>query len=264
VISGRTALRRKPSDDAPLDTELLYGEAVTVYDDDKGWSWLQNQIDGYVGYVRSTALGAIPGPPTHRVAALRSFVFPAPDLKTPPRDLLSLNAAVRVIGEHGAYSQLSDRNWIYTPHLVAEDQYGDDHAAIALRFQETPYLWGGRTSIGLDCSALVQLSLARCGINVPRDTDMQAAAIGTAIGYDGDEAVLQRGDLIFWKGHVGIWIDPDRFIHANATDMMVAFGPLAESSARIEAAGDGPVTAVRRPCGRFSRATADRPSAESR
>lgn len=247
VAAGSVALRRTPDDLAVLDTELLHGESVTVYDEDGGWSWLQNDTDGYVGYARSDALGPPLGPPTHRVAVLRSFLFPEPDLKTPPCNLVSLNAALRVTGQDGAYSRLSDGNWIYSAHLADADRFEDDHAAIALRFLGTPYLWGGRTSVGLDCSALVQLSLARCGISVRRDTDMQAATIGTAVDYSGDESELRRGDLVFWRGHVGIWIDRENFVHANATDMMVAAGPLAEIAARIEAANAGPVTAVRRP-----------------
>jgi cell wall-associated NlpC family hydrolase len=247
VTSGSAALRRRPADDAPLDTELLYGETVTVYDESGGWAWLQNAADGYVGYVRSDALGPEQAEPTHRLAVLRSFVFPEPNLKIPPRDMVSLNAALRVTGKDGAYSRLSDGHWIYSAHLSPVDSVERDHAAVALRFLGTPYLWGGRTSIGLDCSALVQLSLARCGISVPRDTDMQAATIGTAVDYTGDEDTLRRGDLVFWRGHVGIWVDRAIFVHANATDMMVAVGPLADIATRIEAAGAGPVTAVRRP-----------------
>jgi cell wall-associated NlpC family hydrolase len=247
VRTGILALRHEPSDDAPLDTELLHGETVVVYDEHNGWAWLQNETDGYVGYARADALGPLLGPLTHRVAALRSFVFPGPDLKTPPRDLLSLHAGIRVTGQDGRYSRLSNGGWIYSAHLSAAERFEDDHAAVALRFLGTPYLWGGRSSIGLDCSGLVQLSLARCGRHVPRDTDMQAAGIGRPVDFAGDESVLRRGDLVFWKGHVGIWVDPEHFVHANATDMMVAVGPLAAIAARIEAAGAGPVTAVRRP-----------------
>jgi len=247
IVKGHAALRRLPADDAPLDTELLYGEIVTVYDDVDGWSWLQNSTDGYVGYVRSSALGTVTIKATHRVAVLRSFVFPEPDLKTPPRDLLSLDTAVQVTGSDGNYCQLTDGSWIYAPHLALANEYEKDHVAVALRFVGAPYLWGGRTSIGLDCSALVQLSLARCGTAVPRDTDLQADTIGTAVEFSGDESVLQRGDLIYWKGHVGIWVDQRCFVHANATDMMVATGALSEIATRIEASGAGPVTTVRRP-----------------
>ena len=247
VEAGSTALRHAPDDYAGLDTELLFGETVTVYDEDGTWSWLQSETDGYVGYAWSDALGPLLGPPTHRVAVLRSFLFPEPDLKTPPCRLVSLNAALRVTGVDGAYSRLSDGSWIYSAHMAAADSYEDDHAAVALRFLGTPYLWGGRTSVGLDCSALVQLSLARCGTSVRRDTDMQAATIGTAVEYTGDEDALQRGDLVFWRGHVGIWIDRENFVHANATDMMVAAGPLSEIASRIETGGGGPITTVRRP-----------------
>ena len=246
VRTGILALRHEPAEDAPLDTELLHGETVVVYDEHNGWSWLQSETDGYVGYARSEALGPLLGPLTHRVAVLRSFVFPGPNLKTPPRDLLSLHAGIRVTGQEGGYSRLSNGGWIFSAHLSAADRFEDDHAAVALRFLGTPYLWGGRSSIGLDCSGLVQLSLARCGRRAPRDTDMQAVSIGNPVNFSGDESVLQRGDLVFWKGHAGIWIDSGHFVHANATDMMVAVGPLEAIAGRIQAAGAGPIAAVRR------------------
>ena len=132
-------------------------------------------------------------------------------------------------------------------HLAPLGDYESDHAAVALRFLGAPYLWGGKTSIGLDCSGLIQLSLGRCGRDVARDSDMQAASIGEAVEYSGDEAVLKRGDLVFWRGHAGIWIDPARFVHANATDMMVAVAPLAEIAARIETTSGETVSTVRRP-----------------
>ncbi len=247
VTRGSAALRHAARDDAPLDTELLRGQSVTVYEDAEGWSWLQNETDGYVGYALSRALGDQAEPPTHQLAVLRSYLFPAPDLKTPPLDLLSMTATMRVVGRAGGFSELDDGGWIYSAHLAPLGEYESDHAAVALRFLGAPYLWGGKTSTGLDCSGLIQLALGRCGQSVARDSDMQAASIGDAIEFSGDEAVLKRGDLVFWRGHAGIWIDPARFVHANATDMMVAVAPLAEIAARIESTSGEAVSAVRRP-----------------
>jgi cell wall-associated NlpC family hydrolase len=247
VLKGSTPLRRAPAIIAALDSELLFGELVTVYEDRAGWAWLQAETDGYVGYTDSAGLGDPPGPATHSLAVLRSYVFPEPDLKKPPLDLLSMGASVAVVGEDGAYSRIASGGWVYSRHLAKFDNVEADHAEIALRFTGTPYLWGGKTSIGLDCSGLIQVALARCGQIVPRDTDMQEAAIGAAVAYTGDASVLRRGDLVFWPGHAGIWIDTDRFVHANATDMMVAVAPLSDVAAYIADATGDRISSVRRP-----------------
>ncbi len=247
VIKGVAPLRRAPRMDASLETELLFGESVTVFDEKDGWSWLQADTDSYVGYALSETLGADTSPPTHHVAVLRSYIFPEPDLKTPPLDLLSMTAAVRVTGQNGAYSALDGSGWIYSRHLAPVGDNEADHCGVAIRFLGAPYLWGGKTSVGLDCSGLIQVSLARCGQSVPRDTDMQEQEIGTAVVFAGDQSVLQRGDLVFWPGHAGIWIDPNRFVHANATDMMVAVAPLSDVAAYIEEATGHPIRTVRRP-----------------
>jgi cell wall-associated NlpC family hydrolase len=247
VLRGATALRRDPAPGAPLESELLFGESVTVYDQCDGWAWLQNATDGYVGYARSEALGPRAAPATHWLCTLRSYVYDEPDLKSPTRDLLSLCASLRVTAQNGTFSELSGGGWIHSGHILPVGEFASDPVAVALRFLGTAYLWGGRTSIGLDCSALIQLALARCGQAVPRDTDLQAAQIGSAVDFDGDEAVLQRGDLVYWPGHAGLWIDADRFLHANATDMMVSIAPLATVAAHIKAAQGDAITIIRRP-----------------
>ena len=247
VVPGSVPLRRAPRDTAPLDTELLSGEAVDVYEDKDGWSWLQAVTDGYVGYSPSALLGALLGPPTHSVAVLRTYMFPIPELKAPPIDMLSMNVALNVCGQNGAFDELSGGGWVYSRHLAPAGIFEADHAAVAVRFLDTPYLWGGKTSVGLDCSGLIQLSLARCGLSVSRDTDMQETSIGEPVDFYGDESVLARGDLVFWPGHAGIWIDADQFVHANATDMMVAIAPLSELAAYIEEATGDAIRTVRRP-----------------
>ena len=247
VVSGSVPLRRAPRETAPLDTELLHGEAVDVYEEKDGWSWLQAKTDGYVGFTPSALLGAPLGPPTHIVAVLRTYMFPIPDPKTPPIDMLSMNAALNVCGQSGAYCELAGGGWVYSRHLASVGDFEPDPVAVAVRFLGTPYLWGGKTSVGLDCSGLIQLSLARCGLAVLRDTAMQESTIGESVDFDGDESVLARSDLIYWPDHAGIWIDTERFVHANATDMMVSIAPLREVAAYIaEATGDR-IRAVRRP-----------------
>lgn len=237
-------LRQQPRADSTLRTEALLGETLTVYDENEGWAWVQLDQDGYVGYMPSDGLVPNITAPTHRIAALRSYVFPEPDSKLPPLALLSLNARVTVAKPVGSYLQLASGGFIYTSHVVPIGQTAPDYVAVAEAFLGTPYLWGGRTSIGIDCSGLVQLAAAAAGHAVPRDADMQAAEIGDEVDWRGG-AELARGDLVFWDGHVGIMTSAENFLHANAFHMAVETEPLAQAKDRIKAAGFD-VTGVRR------------------
>ncbi|SDB56096.1 C40 family peptidase [Bauldia litoralis] len=241
VIGASAALKRDPRPDAAVDTELLRGEAVAVFEETpEGWSWVQNAVDGYVGYVSSDALGGVDPAPTHRVAALRTFVYPGPDMKLPATAWLSLGSAITLGGEvetRGTSFRLlaGGEGAVVARHLVSVDAPAEpDFVAVAERFRETPYLWGGRTSLGLDCSGLVQLALMTAGKACPRDTDMQETGIGRLV-EGGVEASLERGDLIFWPGHVGILRDPDTMLHASGHHMQVVAEPLGEAIARIGA-----------------------------
>lgn len=245
VIKGATALRRDPRFDAVLETELLFGECVHVFDENEGWAWLQSESDGYVGYASSDALSSDIVAPTHRVSALRTFIFPGPDITMPPLDLLSLNARVSVTGEDGRFVRLSNGGFLRRVHLRPVADAEPDFVAVAERFLGAPYLWGGRTSIGLDCSALIQLSLTAAGVPCPRDADMQEAALGEALSDPADLSRLRRGDLLFWKRHMGVMTDDTRLLHANAHHMETAIEPVAEAVDRI-AADKSPVTSIRR------------------
>ncbi len=242
VIDTTAPVRRLPQHDAPLDTEALLGERVTVYEtDSEGWAWGQLESDGYVGYLPRNALIAAKGDPTHRVCALRSFGFPGPDIKLPPVMALPLGARVQVSREQIPFAATGGGYFVPLQHLVPLQRQEPDFVAVAERFLGAPYLWGGKTSLGIDCSGLVQLSLQSAGIPCPRDSDMQEKALGTVVS----PGALQRGDLIFWKGHVAIARDATTIIHANAHHMTVAIEPAAEAIGRIKAAGSD-VTAVKR------------------
>ncbi len=233
VIDTSAPLRRAPRHDAPHDTEALYGERVTVYDiDGEGWAWGQIESDGYVGYLPANALVTPGAKPTHIVRAPRTFLYHEPDIKTPPLMPLSFGSLVSVRKSEKDFS-FTERGAIFSKHLAPINEREPDIVATAQKFLGTPYLWGGKTSLGLDCSALVQLSLAATGMKCPRDSDMQEKALGEPISLE----KLQRGDLVFWKGHVAIAFDPETIIHANAFHMAVAVEPLAAVVERIAKLG---------------------------
>jgi len=249
IARGIADLRRAPDAKARLDSQLLYGEAVRVFDEADGWAWVQGATDRYVGYVESAALGAPPPAPTHRLRALRSFLFPEPSLKAPPLDCLSIASSLTVVGEQGSYSRLAGGGWLYTKHLQPIAETSPDFVATALEFLGTPYYWGGRSSIGLDCSTLVQLSLACAGVAALRDSYQQATSLGEKLNGLPVEVVLERGDLIYSPGHVAIMLDGAHVVHANGFTMSVAIETLAALEGRVRKETDGKgFTAVRRVC----------------
>jgi cell wall-associated NlpC family hydrolase len=241
IIAPVTALRRTPADGAMQDTQLLYGEGFHVYDVKHGWAWGQSVADDYVGYVLAEDVG-VPLVATHRLAVQRSFIYSTPDIKTRPLMGVSVGAQLSVKNSDGKFGELNDGGFIYAAHLSPLDSFESEPVAVAQRFIGAPYFWGGRESSGLDCSALVQLALQACGQACPRDTYMQQAVLGRALGAD--EAPL-RGDIVFWKGHVGFLTAPDRLLHANAHHMAVIEEGFASACARIEKT-DGPVLVIKR------------------
>jgi cell wall-associated NlpC family hydrolase len=245
VVDGQAPLRRSPSPDAPLDSEALMGERVAVYEIDEGWAWGQLQSDLYVGYLPARALGP-PGPePTYKVGVPRTLVFPGPSIKLPPVTSLPFGARLGIERVEGALAVTSSGGYVPARHLATVDFNEPDFVAVAERLLGTPYLWGGKSNLGIDCSGLVQLALQACGISCPRDSDMQVQALGKPVRANDEYSNLERGDLMFWPGHVAIVRDPHTLIHANAFHMAVALEPIGEAVARISRAGSE-VSSVRR------------------
>ncbi len=246
VIAPQAPLRQEPRPDAPLETEALLGECVTIYDSNaEGWAWGQLAADNYVGWLPLGALAPPGVPPTHKVAALRSFAFPGPSIKLPPIEALPLGAKLAVVRIEDRLAVTQAGGYVPAAHLKPIGENESDFVAVAERFVGVPYLWGGKTALGLDCSGLVQIALTACGVSCPRDTDMQDAALGNQVRANADWSNLERGDFVFWKGHVAIVHDAASLLHANAFHMAVAIEPIAAAIARIRAAGSE-ITSVRR------------------
>ena len=223
--------------------ELLFGEGFDVLETPDGWAWGQARRDGYVGFVRADALAPAGDPPTHRVGALRTCGFLTADLKSKVVSLVSMNSLVRAGARRHGYVDTGEGGWIYEPHLSPIGVFETDPVAVAERYLGAPYLWGGRSSLGLDCSGLVQASLLAVGRACPRDTDQQLAAFKDA----GGRADLRRGDLVVWKGHIGMMLDGERLLHANAFHMAVATEPVDEAIARIRTKIGAEPVGFRRP-----------------
>ncbi len=253
LVAASAPVHREPRYDAGLDTEAIHGEAVTVFEINEGWAWGQLGSDGYVGYLPADRLGPPADAPTHRVAWPRTPAYPGPSMKLPHVAMLSLGARVRVaevrtVPRQGEFAVISDvlglaEAWVFLGHLAPLSEPAADPVAVAERLIDTPYLWGGRTSLGLDCSALAQLAWDAGGVALPRDSDLQEASAGERLP---EGAQLKRGDLVFWKGHVGLMRSGTELLHASGHQMLVVSEPLAEAAARIEGKGGGLITARRR------------------
>lgn len=243
---GCADLKPMPSAQAGNDSQLLFGERLRVFDRTDGWAWVQNESDGYVGWVRESTLGPLRAAPDHRVAALRTPLLPEPDVKAPPLDLLSFASVLRVTRYSGSYAEIEGGGWIFAAHLAPNDKADSDYIATARRFLGLPYLWGGRSSLGLDCSALVQLALGAAGLVLPRDSDQQETCEASGRQLPPD-AQRQRGDLLYWPGHVALALDAERVLHATGGPMLVVEEPFAAIDARVQAERGRGLRCIRRP-----------------
>ncbi|TJV05463.1 MAG: NlpC/P60 family protein [Mesorhizobium sp.] len=257
-VAGRPAritasvadLRKAPRPDAGINTQLLFGDDVLVFEDREGWAWVQAERDGYVGYIADMMLGGRDRAPTHIVSVPRTFLYPGPDLRFPIAGQLSMGSMVTVTGAAETrgthYAVLPSGEAVISGHLRPIGERASDYVSVAEMFLGTPYLWGGVSGFGIDCSGLVQLAMRMAGKNVLRDSDMQAASIGEPLDPGADFSGLRRGDLVFWKGHVAVMTDAETMIHANGHTMLVSREGLKDAIARIGYLYGGP-TGFRRP-----------------
>jgi cell wall-associated NlpC family hydrolase len=239
VTAALTDLCAAP--DGARQRQVLMGDACVVVDRHAGWAFVQMAKDGYCGYLPEAALGAAEEP-THWVAAPATHLYATPDLKPRETAALTMGARLRVLGQDGPWAQTT-HGFVPKLHLKPLGEWHKDTVAVAQTFLGVPYLWGGNSRAGLDCSGLVQAALLACGKACPGDSDLQQA-LGTPIS---EKAALKRGDLLFWQGHVAMAMNADHLIHATAAFMAVVMEPNRTAFARILASGGGPVTARRRP-----------------
>ncbi|WP_417494916.1 NlpC/P60 family protein [Maricaulis sp.] len=246
AIAASVPIRRTPDPQGAVDDQLLAGDVFALLEEKDGWGWGYSRADGFVGWVELIALSEEVEAVDHRVTALRTYAFSEPDLKSEPNLLLSLNCSFRAGRRESRYVEAVGLGWVYTGHCGPLDERASDFVAVAESFLGAPYLWGGKESLGLDCSGLVQMALLASGLAVPRDSDQQEARLGEIWTDVTVRPERRRGDVVFWPGHVGIMTDSEHLVHANGHWMDVTLEPFERAEARIRE-GHAPVRHIFRP-----------------
>tara|TARA_R110000744_G_scaffold1843_7_gene6998 strand:+ start:78521 stop:79372 length:852 start_codon:yes stop_codon:yes gene_type:complete len=246
AIAASVAIRRTPEPHGAVDDQLLAGDVFALLEEKNGWGWGYSRADGFVGWVDLLALSEDVEAVDHRVTALRTYAFSEPDLKSEPNLLLSLNCSFRAGRREGRYVEAVGLGWVFAPHCGPLGETAGDFVAVAESFLGAPYLWGGKESLGLDCSGLVQMALLAAGTALPRDSDQQEALLAAHWRDVTDQPERRRGDIVFWPGHVGIMTDSEHLLHANGHWMDVTLEDFAAAEQRIREA-HAPVRAIYRP-----------------
>ncbi len=227
MLAPIATLHRAPAHDAPQETQVLMGEEVRVFDVAEGWAWVQLEHDGYVGYLRAEFLNPKIHAPSHHVVVPSTLLYTKPDLKTQPVKFLPMAAKVTVTAVQELFVELATGGFVFAEHLAPLAHVTHDFVSVAEQFLNTPYVWGGKSAHGIDCSGLVQVALHMCGKECPRDADMQENDLGSPLLINNLDG-LKRGDLIFWEGHVGIMRDEQTLLHASGHQMLVVSEPLQD------------------------------------
>ncbi|SPF79648.1 C40 family peptidase [Pseudoprimorskyibacter insulae] len=225
-----------------LDRQVQYGRTVRVLDKQGERCFARDEASGHVGYIPHAALGPV-ARSTHVVATRQTLLFRAPDIKSPEPMPLGLGAQLTITAHDGKFAVTDHGFYAVASHLRHRDMPSTDFVAVAESLLGVPYLWGGNSAFGIDCSGLVSMALENSAMSCPADSDQQAEALGA----DVTDGTYQRGDLLFWRGHVAILVDPQTLIHANAHHMAVAYEPLDQAIKRIATQGDGQPIAHKRP-----------------
>ena len=246
VSTGIVDVKKTPNNSAPLLTQAFFGEEVSMLDEANGWAFCQLNSDGYVGFLKSEHLSTHGLQPSHSVAVPLSHVYPKPDVRAPIGMAIPFGAQVTISEgvEEKRFSEVRGLGWIYKRHLKPLGSLNADYLQTAAMFLHAPYVWGGKTALGLDCSALVQLALNYAGKDCPRDTDQQLEMLGRSVGAN--ISACEKGDLVFFPGHVGFMLDKMRLLHANATYMRVTLDKLESVVSRLSMVHDNPVVDIRR------------------